>query len=151
MASKKSLWGTALLLSLLAIVYAAGTGFFVQTPKAESPQAPSIGRATLERRAQRQDEAAREIGVSVQKQILFGDLHVHTTFSFDAFQMSLPMAGGEGAHPVADACDYARHCSALDFWSVNDHAITLGPRRWAETVDSIRECNAIGASGAEPG
>ena len=150
MASKKSLWGTILLLSLLAIVYAAGTGFFVRTPKAESPQGSSIGRATLERRAQRQDAAAREIGVSVQKQILFGDLHVHTTFSFDAFQMSLPMAGGEGAHPVADACDYARHCSALDFWSVNDHAITLGPRRWAETVDSIRECNAIGGMGAEP-
>ena len=32
------------------------------------------------------------------------------------------MAGGEGAHPVSDACDYARFCSGLDFWAITDHA-----------------------------
>ena len=57
-----------------------------------------------------------------EKQILFGDLHVHTTFSTDAFLWSLPIYGGEGAHPLADACDYARHCSSLDFWAITDHA-----------------------------
>ena len=79
----------------------------------------------------------------IPEQILFGDLHVHTTFSGDAFIFSLPLFQGEGAHPPADACDFARFCSALDFWSINDHAESLTPRQWQETRESIRECNAV--------
>jgi hypothetical protein len=41
--------------------------------------------------------AARQSGAGPE-QILFGDLHVHTTFSADAFVRSLPMLQGEGAH-----------------------------------------------------
>ncbi len=78
------------------------------------------------------------------KQILFGDLHVHTTFSSDAFFFSLPVIMGEGAHPPADACDYARFCSALDFWSINDHAELLTPEQWSETIESVRQCDALG-------
>lgn len=85
-----------------------------------------------------------------ERQILFGDLHVHTTFSPDAFIMSVPLMGGSGLHPPADACDFARYCSSLDFWSINDHAEGITPRRWAETRESIRECNRISGDPDNP-
>ncbi|MDE0883940.1 MAG: DUF3604 domain-containing protein [Myxococcota bacterium] len=150
MLSRSKWYGLILVVLALGIIYASGKGAFVPTPRAGSPEALSQSPESVALRGQKVSEAARTIGVATPKQILFGDLHVHTTFSFDAFQLSLPMAGGEGAHPVADACDYARHCSALDFWSINDHGITLTPRRWAETVESIRECNDVSGDETNP-
>ncbi len=64
--------------------------------------------------------------------------------------MALPSSGGEGAHPVSDACDFARFCSALDFWSINDHDVGLTPWQWRETIASIRQCDAVGGGGASP-
>lgn len=97
-----------------------------------------------------QRKATLRAGRSSSKQILFGDLHVHTTISTDAFLISLPMLSGEGAHPLADACDFARYCSALDFWSANDHAEAITSLRWKETVDSIRQCNAVAGDPENP-
>jgi hypothetical protein len=76
-------------------------------------------------------------------QILFGDLHVHTTFSADAFMWSVPMMGGDGVHPPADACDFARYCSQLDFFALTDHAESISPRMWTESKEAVRQCNAI--------
>jgi hypothetical protein len=80
-------------------------------------------------------------------EILFGDLHVHSTVSWDAFVFSLPVFGGTGAHPPADACDFARYCSALDFFALTDHAETLTPRQWGENKRVLRQCSAVGRSG----
>tara|TARA_B100000953_G_scaffold31139_2_gene24991 strand:- start:2179 stop:4425 length:2247 start_codon:yes stop_codon:yes gene_type:complete len=75
--------------------------------------------------------------------ILFGDTHVHTTFSTDAFRMSLPIVQGDGTHPPADACNFARYCSNLDFFALTDHAESLSPNQWIKSKESIRQCNAV--------
>ena len=94
-------------------------------------------------RSQRQLDTTALGEPNQSSQILFGDLHVHTTYSGDAFIFSLPMFQGEGAHPPADACDFARFCSGLDFWSINDHAEDITTEQWSETRQAIRECNAV--------
>jgi hypothetical protein len=129
--------------ALLLYSYASGIGYLGE-PQARGQihQQPLPEAVTANTQQQRQSAAAK-IGASSDKQILFGDLHVHTTWSNDAYFASLPLAGGEGSHPPADACDYARYCSALDFWSINDHAVSLNQRRWNEIKDSIRQCNAV--------
>ena len=93
--------------------------------------------------AQKKAAQKRVAGSANKKQILFGDFHVHTTFSLDAFLFSLPMLQGRGAHPPADACDFARFCSNLDFWSINDHAEGITPANWEDTKRSIRQCDAV--------
>jgi hypothetical protein len=142
----------------LVVLAALAVGLFVAVGQGvfgshEGPGTPLAARRpaqALAREARAHALAAEALGVARPKQILFGDLHVHTTVSFDAFLTSMPMLGGDGAHPQADACDFARFCSALDFWSITDHAEQISPQAWSETADAIRACNDVAGGGGDP-
>jgi len=148
----KAVLAVVLMVVLMVGTYvgAAWLGFFGRHEGTSTATESRIPERVIADRARAQAEAAKTLTVGQPKQILFGDLHVHTTFSTDAFLWSLPMLQGEGSHPLADACDYARFCSALDFWSINDHAEATTPRRWQETRAAMRQCNAIAGSASNP-
>lgn len=136
--------GLKLLIGLIVLV-----GVFVvldgrgELEDAGNMHAQALPAPVVSARQQRQNEALEDWPEHADKQILFGDLHVHSTFSMDAFLWSLPMMNGKGVHPPADACDYARYCADLDFWSLTDHAEALTPRHWSMVKDTVRQCNAI--------
>src|SRR6185295_13085535 len=144
----------------LAAMLAAGCAGHHEDPGTPSKDRPP--KAALTERADQEIAAAASIPPvrrarhpatrrrAAPKQILFGDLHVHTTFSADAFLRSLPLMQGEGAHPPADACDFARFCSQLDFWAITDHAESISPRHWQETKEAIRQCNAVSGDPENP-
>ena len=141
--------GRYILLALVALAACRGSH---QGPGevTRQPVAPAAVAARAARETQAVERLVPEASTRPEKQILFGDLHVHTTFSPDAFMRSLPMLGGEGAHPPADACDFARFCSGLDFWSINDHAEGISPQHWQEEKDAIRQCNAVAGDPSNP-
>jgi hypothetical protein len=144
--------GLLLGLLLVAGLYAAGAllGFYGEDRGPGAPSATRVPETVVSQRARAQRAAAQQLAVAAPKQILFGDLHVHTTYSTDAFLWSLPIMSGEGAHPLGEACDFARFCSGLDFWSINDHAEASSPRKWRDTKEAIRQCNQVGGEGSAP-
>jgi hypothetical protein len=140
---KRIVVGLLLLAALgIAALWVIGSGAPGRRWGAGEVQGAALPGAAVDERAVLQRDAASGVGLRDPKQILFGDLHVHSTFSLDAFMMALPTAGGEGAHPVSEACDFARYCAAIDFWSINDHAVALNRRNWEETVEAVRQCDA---------
>ncbi len=144
------------LLLLVLVVYGVlsllGSGVLGNDWIGGPPVSAMVPEASVSERRGSQVRAAADLGVpdSDSTQILFGDLHVHTTYSMDAFMMALPTGTGEGAHPVNDACDFARFCSALDFWSINDHAVALNEERWSQTIEGMRQCEQVSGQGPEP-
>ncbi len=143
----------ALAILILAIgTYIAAAWFNVlgNLHPAGEIEGDSLPKSVIADRAERGQAAAAALGIGTARQIVFGDLHVHTTYSIDAFMQAMPLMGGEGAHPPADACDFARYCSGVDFFSINDHVETMTPRKWRETKESIRQCNARAGDPADP-
>lgn len=129
-----------------ALLSACGEPGIASYDSAENLAPPRPSTELVERQ-QRQRAATLP---DAQKDILFGDLHVHTSFSPDALMTAMPYVGGKGSVPPSAACDYARYCSALDFWSVNDHAEGITPARWQQTKDIVRACNAVSGDPLNP-
>ncbi len=144
--------GVALVVAFLAVwVLGLRLGWYGELHDAGRAEGAAVPDAVYAKRLRAQQRAAARLSPAPTREILFGDLHVHTTFSTDAFVRTLPMMGGDGgAAPVGQACDYARYCSALDFWSINDHAEASTPRKWTQTVEAIRACNAMAGDPEHP-
>ena len=139
---KRAVLGITVILALaLSVSYAVGKGWLGQPWSPEPVAAGPSPRTTLS-----------DAGPSPAEEstILFGDLHTHTNYSIDAYLFNTALVKGGGVVTPADACDFARYCSALDFWSINDHAEGLTPRAWADTLDTLRACNAQAGDAASP-
>lgn len=135
----------------LTLVVLGAWLYWDREAKPETPgtiTAQSVSAAELKAREQAMLAAGGER--AAEKQILFGDFHVHTTYSVDAFAWSMPVLHGNGVHPPAEACDYARFCSSLDFWASTEHGESLTPRHWQDIKDTVRQCNAVAGDPKNP-
>ncbi len=98
----------------------------------------------------RRPDSAPHRSAEAPSQILFGDLHVHTNYSADSFLQSYQIPNLDPRRTPADACDFARFCSQLDFWSINDHAESLTPTHWQSTIEAIRSCERAAGDASNP-
>ena len=124
----------ALILLVAAAGWLVGSAVLFDNPVPSTPV--EIARPAI-------NTAPVQTGEKQDTQILFGDLHVHTSYSVDAALTDTPASKGTPYTTPGDACDFARYCSALDFWSINDHAEGLTPWQWNATKEAVRQCNAV--------
>lgn len=111
----------------LAILFLVGCGADDQSKVSESPDAGS----DHSKEATDLTSAAVKGSFSSGKNALFGDLHVHTTYSFDAFIFGTRATpddayrfakGGSLQHPAGFEMKLDQ---PLDFYAVTDHAVFL--------------------------
>tara|TARA_Y100000768_G_scaffold249487_1_gene189482 strand:- start:4725 stop:6884 length:2160 start_codon:yes stop_codon:yes gene_type:complete len=125
----------------LSLIFIFGCGSDVDPGKIEGAPRSSESIYKQDLRFLKTKEALFGDEYSEKSQILFGDLHVHTTYSIDAFTLELPMMGLQGVHDSSMACDFARYCANLDFFSFNDHAEGLTPEHWRQQKEIVEQCN----------
>lgn len=137
---------------ILYVRVADPQGYYQRDPLATGTPTPVVASGKQLAKRLRARDAGRPIdGAATGKQILFGDTHVHTTWSFDAFMFSLPMMNAsKGAYPPAAACDYSRFVAQLDFYFLTDHAESYTAERWRDAQESVRACNAVAGNGNDP-
>lgn len=118
--------------SVLLAVLGSGLGSCTSTAPDEAS-----GGASLERTASPGTTESRPLTLAeqVQTRPLFGDLHMHTAFSFDAFTFKTTATpddaysfaqGNPLAHPAGGVYELNR---PLDFLAVTDHAEFMGVTR----------------------
>ncbi len=154
MIKKLLLCVVAILALALAVLHSIGEGWFgdfwQSAPVTPGPRPVAESSATAPLPVGSDPGAPATVPTKTSSHILFGDLHTHTNFSADAYLFNMQLVKGTGVVTPADACDFARYCSALDFWSINDHAEALTPRAWADSVAAVRQCNAQAGSPDNP-
>tara|TARA_Y100001970_G_scaffold224281_1_gene276399 strand:- start:5836 stop:7995 length:2160 start_codon:yes stop_codon:yes gene_type:complete len=128
-------------LSFFSIIFLIGCGSDVDPGNIEGAPRSSESIYKQDLKFFKTKDALFEEDFDETSQILFGDLHVHTTYSIDAFTLELPMMGLQGAHDSSMACDFARYCANLDFFSFNDHAESLTPEHWRQQNKIVEQCN----------
>jgi len=74
--------------------------------------------------------------------IYWGDNHVHTRFSLDAWSAMHGTSMIKRDSDPYQACEFAKHCSRLDFFVSTEHAEFLSDDVWDEARRQIANCQA---------
>ena len=93
---KKLLLSLVLIFLFSCIIFFLGS-FYKLFGSLEGPgviQGGALPVEVIQDKADRINKVKGNLSVENSKQILFGDLHVHTTYSTDAFMWSLPFFNG---------------------------------------------------------
>jgi hypothetical protein len=102
------------------------------------------------KQAKPEAESSRSVATNPERSAYFGDLHLHTTQSFDAYIMMGTRTTPDDAYKFArgDAIDYlgqqVRRAVPLDFLAVTDHSENIGVFNTLEDPNSALSLSEIG-------